>query len=332
MNDFYIKKAKKYKYKYLKLKEELYGGNTCKYNISKERDESNCDRIIYKTNSKINFIEYNVIDIENFEILKLSDHKMIYGIFKYNNQKYMVLSWNMNSFDRKFKSNEKEYIEKNIIIFIDNFLKTKEFDYLIFSFQESIKESFFIETLKKMITKHLKINCVSHVLSNPNLTSMTTSGFYYVHSLVFSKINKKIDDSGSSNLKTTYETQLNFKQYIRQYIKNYLGTKSYVYIKIDDLIIVSTHFPIDSSNIKDLGNELRISALEEINNKFKNDDNVVIIGDLNFRKIDNKDQLNELLMNMPQYTEYKTLETPTCKYNQCKLKCDNESCSLTNKL
>ena len=39
MDDIYFKKAQKYKYKYLKLKEELYGGkkNSCKYTLLKKK-------------------------------------------------------------------------------------------------------------------------------------------------------------------------------------------------------------------------------------------------------------------------------------------------------
>ena len=113
MNDIYIKKAQKYKYKYLKLKEELYGGvekNTCKYTLLKNK-KANCDRIIYKTNNKITFLEYNVIDSNIYEILKLSDHKMIYGIFEYNNKKYMILSWNMSNFDVNLNEDKQNYIE-----------------------------------------------------------------------------------------------------------------------------------------------------------------------------------------------------------------------------
>jgi hypothetical protein len=266
MDDIYFKKAQKYKYKYLKLKEELYGGekneknkkNSCKYTLLKKK-KANCDRIIYKTNNKIKFLEYNVVDSDIYEILKLSDHKMIYGIFEYNNKKYMILSWNMSNFDVKLNEDKQNYIKNNIIKFIKEFLIKKEFDYLIFSFQESKKESFFIETLKNNLKIDFNNN---HYYSKPNFLVKD----YIVHLLVFSKLNNQITDFGINNLQTHYKNKL-FD--IKQYIKNFLGTKSYVYIKIDELIIISTHFPIDNRKKKDLGNELRISAFNKIKDNFK---------------------------------------------------------------
>ena len=323
MNDIYAQKAKKYKYKYLKLKEELYGGvekNTCKYTLLKNK-KANCDRIIYKTNNKITFLEYNVIDSNIYEILKLSDHKMIYGIFEYNNKKYMILSWNMSNFDVNLNEDKQNYIENDIKKFINEFLIKKEFDYLIFSFQESRKESFFIETLKNNLKIHFNNN---HYFSKPNFLVKD----YIVHLLVFSKLNNQITDSGMNNLQTLYKDKY-FD--IKQNIKNLLGTKSYVYIEIDELIIISTHFPIDNRRKKDLGNELRISAFNKIKDNFKNNDNVVIIGDLNFRKNEGKDQLTELLIDHQEYKEpIPELTIKTCKYNKCKLECIEGNCILTN--
>ena len=322
MDDIYLKKAQKYKYKYLKLKEELYGGkkNSCKYTLLKKK-KANCDRIIYKTNNKITFIEYNVVDSDIYEILKLSDHKMIYGIFEYNNKKYMILSWNMSNFDVKLNEDKQNYIKNNIQKFINEFLIKKEFDNLIFSFQESKKESFFIETLKN----NLKIDYYNnHYYSKPNFLVKN----YIVHLLVFSKLNNQITESGMNNLQTLYKDK---KFDIKQNIKNFLGTKSYVYIKIDELIIISTHFPIDNRKKKDLGNKLRISAFNKIKDNFKNNDNVVIIGDLNFRKNKSKDQLTELLINHQEYKEpLPELTIETCKYNKCKLECIEGRCILTN--
>ena len=95
-------------------------------------------------------------------------------------------------------------------------------------------------------------------------------------------------------------------------------------------MIVSTHFPIDTKH-KDLGNSLRKLALEEIDKKFKEDTNLIIIGDLNFRKLNNIDQLDDLLKEKTDFKEAGKLLDTTCKYDKCKLKCDNTTCTTTNK-
>jgi hypothetical protein len=323
-------KYQKYKNKYLNLKNQIGSSGTCKYNKDTSRQPSNCDRIIYKSKN-INFPEYNVITQNNFDLIQFSDHKMVYGIFDYKNEKYMIISWNMGAFDRKFDKKYESYIESHIKKFIDNIIKIKNIQYLIFSFQESTNNSLFIKILKNMIEQMLGMTLLKQILSNPKLTLISSSSKYYVQLLVFAKKpNIKVDSSGYYDFKVNNYDGQSKKSSIQQSIKNLLGTKSYVYIKMNDLMIVSTHFPIDTKQ-NDLGNNLRILALEEIDNKFNSENNLIIIGDLNFRKLNNIDQLDKLLTEKSHFREAGKLFETTCKYEECKLKCDKTACSIINK-
>ena len=324
-------KYQKYKNKYLNLKNQI-GGDECKYNKNKSRTPSNCDRIIYKSND-IHFLEneYHVITKNEFNLIQFSDHQMIYGIFNYYLDNYMIISWNIGAFDHKFDKKYESYIKNHINKFINEIIKIKikknNIKYLIFSFQESTKNSLFIQILKNMINEQLNMTLSKHILSNPN----PLFSKFYVQLLVFrnKKTKTKIDDSGYYNLQVNNNEQ-NIIKILIQSIKNLFGTKSYVYIKMNNLMIVSTHFPIDTKH-KDLGNSLRKLALEEIDKKFKKDTNLIIIGDLNFRKLNNIDQLDDLLKEKTDFKEAGKLLDTTCKYDECKLKCDNTTCTTTNK-
>ena len=316
-------KYQKYKNKYLNLKNQI-GGGECEYNINESRAPSNCDRIIYRSNN-IHFIDYNIITKNEFNLIQFSDHKMIYGIFNYNLENYMIISWNIGAFDHKFDKKYESYITSHINKFINEIIKKKYIKYLIFSFQESTNNSLFIEILKNMISEQLNMTLLKHILSNPLFSK------FYVQLLVFTNNeNTTIDDSGYYNLQVNNYNEQNIINILIQSIKNLFGTKSYVYIKMNNLMIVSTHFPIDTKH-KDLGNSLRKLALEEIDKKFKEDTNLIIIGDLNFRKLNNIDQLDDLLKEKTDFKEAGKLLDTTCKYDECKLKCDNTKCTTTNK-
>ena len=308
----------------MNLKNQI-GGGECEYNINKSRAPSNCDRIIYKSNN-IHFLEneYYVITKNEFNLIQFSDHKMIYGIFNYYLENYMIISWNIGAFDHKFDKKYESYIKNHINKFINEIIKKKNIKYLIFSFQESTKNSLFIQILKNMINEQLNMTLSKHILSNPLFSK------FYVQLLVFTNKKTKIDDSGYYNLQVNNYNEQNIINILIQSIKNLFGTKSYVYIKMNNLMIVSTHFPIDTKH-KDLGNSLRKLALEEIDKKFKKDTNLIIIGDLNFRKLNNIDQLDDLLKENTDFKEAGTLLDTTCKYNKCKLNCNGIQCITTNK-
>jgi hypothetical protein len=307
----------------LNLKNQI-GGGECEYNINESKAPSNCDRIIYRSNN-IHFIDYNIITKNEFNLIQFSDHKMIYGIFNYNLENYMIISWNIGAFDHKFDKKYESYITSHINKFINEIIKKKYIKYLIFSFQESTNNSLFIEILKNMISEQLNMTLLKHILSNPLFSK------FYVQLLVFTNNeNTTIDDSGYYNLQVNNYNEQNIINILIQSIKNLFGTKSYVYIKMNNLMIVSTHFPIDTKH-KDLGNSLRKLALEEIDKKFKEDTNLIIIGDLNFRKLNNIDQLDDLLKEKTDFKEAGKLLDTTCKYDECKLKCDDTKCTTTNK-
>ncbi len=307
----------------MNLKNQI-GGGECEYNINESKAPSNCDRIIYRSNN-IHFIDYNIITKNEFNLIQFSDHKMIYGIFNYNLENYMIISWNIGAFDHKFDKKYESYITSHINKFINEIIKKKYIKYLIFSFQESTNNSLFIEILKNMISEQLNMTLLKHILSNPLFSK------FYVQLLVFTNNeNTTIDDSGYYNLQVNNYNEQNIINILIQSIKNLFGTKSYVYIKMNNLMIVSTHFPIDTKH-KDLGNSLRKLALEEIDKKFKEDTNLIIIGDLNFRKLNNIDQLDDLLKEKTDFKEAGKLLDTTCKYDECKLKCDDTKCTTTNK-
>jgi hypothetical protein len=329
----YKLKYLKYKNKYNKLKLEILGSgaffnkNTsnkkCEYQVSNQRVPSNCDRIIYKSKSPITLINYEVINDTDLVLIKLSDHKMIFANFILNNKKYLMFSWNMGAFDKKI-TERTELITKEINKFIQKYINLEDYDFIVFSFQESIKESVFI---KDLITQLLEIkksyNLIVNEVSNPNFISISSTKKYYVRLLVFSKNNLSIINKGYDNFKLYNESRFN-------QVKTLLGTKSFVWAKLNDVTIVSTHFPIDTTDNQTLGNNLRISAFNEIKQKFSDSD-ILIIGDLNFRKLNNGDQLSNLLDTDKTFKEIGTLKEPTCKYDNCKLACDKNLCTIVGK-
>jgi len=329
----YYEKYLKYKAKYIALKEQyafvqgdkiklqqnnqfnnkyILNNKICTPTISGEREKSNCDRIIYKVGSNIEFSEYDVVTEKEFDLVKYSDHKMIYSKFKYNNEEYMIYSWNMNAFDKKFND---EYDDILNISIMKYFNKTQiNSKYLIFTFQESIKNSLFIKLLIEKL-KSLNFYLINHTLFNPFFASE-----YCVQILLFSSdINTQITEYGNK--------KFNITNSFTNRIKSFIGTKSFVYINFNNLIIVGSHFPINTKK-EDLGNNLRIKAFNQIDEFFNKYNNLIIVGDLNFRNLNNVDQLDTLLENNKNYIEPGKLKQPTCKYNECKIKCDHETCKL----
>ena len=55
------------------------------------------------------------------------------------------------------------------------------------------------------------------------------------------------------------------------------------------------------------------------------------MGDVNFRKLNNVDQLTNLLANDNIFKEIGTLKEPTCKYDNCKLECNTNFCTIVGK-
>jgi len=303
----YKEKYLKYKKKYIQLKT---GGIKCKPTLSSKRQKSNCDRLIYKGDSNIKFSKYDVITENEFETIKFSDHKMIVGKFIYNEEKYEIYSWNMNTFDKKYNDGYKDLLNNQI----SNYFKKNSIDskYLIFSFQESIVNSLFIKTLIDFLKK-LDIHLIKHVIYSSLLDKN-----YTVQLLLFSTdIETEVKEFGKKKFMITDN--------IKDTIKSLAGTKSYVYLNINDLMIIGTHFPIDTKKT-DLGNNLREIAFNKLQEEFKKYENLIIIGDLNFRNLNNIDQLDTLLEENQNFAEPSKLKQPTCKYNNCVLKCDNTMC------
>ena len=302
----YKEKYLKYKKKYIDLKNKNI---ECIPTISDKRDKSNCDRLIYKVGSNIKFSEYDVVTEKEFDLIKYSDHKMINSKFEYNNEEYMIYSWNMNAFDKKFNDDYKDILNNSIKKYFDakngSNMENMNCKYLIFSFQESTKNSLFIKLLIEELQEK-KMFLINHTIFDPFLASE-----YCVQLLLFSTdINTKIIDSGHKSFE--------IRNSISNRIKSFIGTKSFVYIYINDLMIVGTHFPINTKKA-DLGNNLRIIAFNQINEYFNKYNNLIIVGDLNFRNLNNVDQLDTLLENNKNFIEPGKLRQPTCKYNECKL-------------
>jgi len=266
--------------------------------LSNDREPSNCDRIIYKSGSDIKFSKYSVINDNKLETIKYSDHNMIFSKFKYANEQYLLLSWNMNAFDKDYTNIE--LLKTQIKNFFMN--KLKNIKYLIFNFQESRKDSMFIQASKEVLFHDFKMNLINHQLSYPIFIKN-----YYVQLLVFSTVpNVKIKESGYKNFIINTD--------IVNTIKSFFGTKSYVYININNLMIVGTHFPIDTTK-SDLGNDLRLVAFKQISEHFTSYKNLIICGDLNFRNINNVDQLDSLLdLQIYNFKEPSKLKEPTYKY------------------
>lgn len=341
----YKEKYLKYKTKYLELKKKYDNKNLGEINIyindnfgdeitekitpkmyEEKRIPSFCDRILYKGN--ISVLNYGTILISN---LCNSDHLLVFGVFKNNDKIGVVITFNIDKYDKDIENNN--YIQsalEKIIIKISNKLN-KKIDYVVFNYQESATTTN-LENITKQIVQ--KINGGNN--NNDNLSMCFVSTNYtYTHSVSSSWTNQ------NSRIIILYQDNNNIKS--KELDKIYLGntgqyiagSKAAVGYEIDGICFVGCHLPIDTSkkeqNINYMGNNLRITALKTIVEKLQNCQNVIISGDMNFRiyKENNieKEQLNELVIStegqfLSDYKEFGKLKIKSCKINS------NVSCSL----
>jgi exonuclease III len=276
----------------------------CGLKYEENRNPSYCDRILYKGDIKI-----SNYDVYESDFIKYSDHLMVYGIFSHNNEKGIILTWNIG------KLHEDKDITCGINKLLTEFdlLKTEiDYDYIVFCLQESPDNDNFIKILVKLFNKQYKVS----INSSNSLTGQN------VRLVVFHKvIGISLDKVSNYKIQLNKDIESRVK-YLGSGIKKILGTKAYVMIKINDITFISCHLPInvkidDPNNY--LGNNLRIDALNEIIKDLIDHKNVIIIGDLNFRNTpkDQKDQLKELLPNINEYKEFGTLLKHTCKVISC---------------
>jgi hypothetical protein len=210
-----------------------------------------------------------------------------------------VLTFNVDS-DGNIKDNIKD-----IQLEFEKFVISKLTEDAIFliSFQEDeenpllLREEFKKILISKQYIIHIESKGIKH---------------FYVHNIIISK--KKY-------------TNLNI---ISQSI-NPSGSKNYIIqnIKVDDILVsfTSAHLPINTKDIKnlDLGFEERKKVLDDILDKYINDDNIMIFaGDLNFRINQQGDE--QLTKYIKEYVKKKsefnftdifdiTKFGPTCKIN-----------------
>lgn len=344
----YREKYLKYKTKYLELKKKYDNKNLGEINIyikdnfgdeitakitpsmyEEKRIPSLCDRILYKGN--ISVLNYGTILISN---LCNSDHLLVFGVFENNNKIGVVITFNIDKYDKDDENiNYIESALEKIIIKIYNKLNelNKKIDYVVFNYQESATTTN-LENITKQIVK--KINGGNN--NNDNLSNCFVSTNYtYAHSVSSSWTNQ------NSRIIILYQDNNNTKP--KELDKIYLGntgqyiagSKAAVGYEIDGICFVGCHLPIDTSkkeqNTNYMGNNLRITALKTIVEKLQNCPNVIISGDMNFRiyKENNieKEQLAELIKStegkfLSDYKEFGKLEIKSCKINS------NVSCSL----
>lgn len=339
----YKTKYLKYKIKYLELKKKIDKQNqnnikiyikdntndeiTDKLNMSMYEDKripSFCDRILYKNiKNSIEILNYGTILVSN---LCNSDHLLVFGEFKHGNKIGLVITFNIDKYDKDIDN--VPFIQKtleHILIKINN-ETNKKFNYVIFCFQESATSPNLENIIKSIVSN---INNSNHFLNkyfdNP------TGKFVYSHSASASWTNQNsriIILYNNSTLETLPEElpQIylgNFGQYVA-------GSKAVVGYKIDNIIFCSCHLPIDTSkkeqNSNYMGNDLRIKALKTIIEKLNNYPNVIISGDMNFRIYENnnvkKEQLDELFKSesnfLHNYKEFGKLKIKSCKINSVK--------------
>ena len=290
-NELYLYKLNKYKTKYNAIgggKKIIKCSLPCKTSYDNKRTPSNCDRILYKGN--IQPILYNVYDEsgERNGLIRLSDHLMVYGIFKYNDKNGIVFTWNMGSLHSETN------IQCGIDIIIEDFkLKVTNFDYIVFCLQESHSNDKFAEIIVNSINTLNKGYKVSIASSSSRLSN------YNVRLIVFDKVYGEVLDN-IRNYNNVLLTEENIKViYLEpRFIKSLGRTKSAVGLTINDITFISCHLPIDTKDksvYNYLGNNLRLKALEKISDNFSNKPNIIIAGDLNFRKIsqNNLDSYND---------------------------------------
>lgn len=300
-----------------------------------KRNPSHCDRILYisrgvKTNNKCTTISNlpssypdsntssNIINIKQVEynsfandnIITQSDHDMVYSKYKLqiNNDAYNILFITWNQANKKIKFTESNYNNWNTI------MDLKSQHVIILSQQESDSKDVMQETFIQ-------------VMEPKGFSSYATStgvlGFH-IRLTVLIKPNTgltlldKRSECTSKLLCTKAISGISF-------VKKINSDKCKLMINF-----YGAHFPINTKK-EDLGLSERKKALEQyasmVTKFHKNKKEVaniihtidIIGGDLNFRIVNNKDQLTEIIKNksIPELTELEPTFPPTCKKTPC---------------
>lgn len=297
-------------------------GGKCGFVFDTKRIPSYCDRIIYRSNDKqLTFSEGYKVITDDF--ISYSDHKMISATFDYGQKSYKLFSWNMGAFDSKaFCEN---VLTRQIEKFCTKYIGTFNGNYVIFGLQESVIDSYFIYMLQKIMPK-FSFTLVNHVTTKGGLLSFNKK--FIIQQLVFKKVG-----SGNNYSQEGIVGESGFTMGAAGF-KSVLGhTKSFVYwTKSKDLTIVVTHLPINTKDQKIqgvLGVNLRKRALAEIIHRFQNSPQLVIMGDLNFRRelathtnTQGQNQLTNTLKTESFLREFsepdgKTPNMFTCRYREC---------------
>jgi len=150
MNDIYEKKAKKYKYKYLKLKREYIGegGNFFNHfsedNFNKKVDEIIQKYIIIDSDSQVNInkdpnMQIKEQDENSYFLYRLTNNGFIYQVYK------RIIKY----FDNLVKIAESQQIVENSTIF--NRISEKGFNY-----QVDNRIKIYVEEIKKNLNEKLK--------------------------------------------------------------------------------------------------------------------------------------------------------------------------------
>jgi hypothetical protein len=297
--------------------------------LDKKRIPSYCDRIIYRSNDgSLLFSEPYTVIKDDF--INFSDHKMISTTFSHAKSTYKLFSWNMGAFDTKDMCENS--LTQQIYNFCEKHIGTFAGDYVIFGLQESVLKSYFVAMLKKFIPMF------SFTLVNAfNTTPRLLNKKFIIQHLVFKRTQKTNNGGTAATMMGSSDTDtdaimgqsgFSYKSGKGSYIGH---TKSYVYWAKNDLTIVVTHLPINPKDQKEqgvLGVDWRRKALTEIINRFRSSPQLVIMGDLNFRRelpehtagILGKNQLTKLLEE-----EFRGFYEPggvppdmfTCRYQEC---------------
>jgi hypothetical protein len=304
----------------------------CKINYDKKRNPSNCDRILYKGNIKPEI--YNVYN--DAGLVRLSDHLMVYGTFISNNKTGIIFTWNMAHLHNEYDINCG--INK-----LFNSFTLEMYDYIVFCLQESYPKDTFTKNIINKVHNDLNKRKKDKFKVCVKSANSLIKGFN-VRLIVFSKttgenIEKIIILESGTKLSLTDKTYdynniipigvdshvLNIEPRLIQSVGN---TKSLVSIDIDGITFISCHFPLDTHDKTQdnyLGLELRIKALNKIKETFNSKPNIILAGDLNFRKILDsqtntiQDQLSLTLLkeDFNKFKEFGTLTEPTCKLKEC---------------
>jgi hypothetical protein len=171
MNDIYKQKAEKYKYKYLKLKQELEGGDEiipCQYDLPLDFDISKLD---FENKNKLNKLNINIDYppnyINNYNNFIINNNKGYFGqIFKYDNYFKILTNFkNKLSMIKEFQTINKDYVQNiesaytimhNNWSFMNNFKNTfrncniekQEFKYGYIIRKTGLKPSYTLKNLK----------------------------------------------------------------------------------------------------------------------------------------------------------------------------------------